>query len=115
MTAIPFKVDLHDGMVSFRGTASLDGDDLVIEGERKALDLVPIGRESFRIPAEEIERVEVEGTMVGARFVVRPFEREALAGFPGAPTSEIVIPVARKHREEAESLARALRLRNLPR
>jgi hypothetical protein len=115
MNAIPFKFDLNDGMVSFRGTAFLDGDDLVIEGERKALDLVPIGRESIRIPAEEIERVEVESAMVGAKLIVRPFEREVLAGFPGAPTSEIVIPVGRKHREEAESLARALRLRNLPR
>ena len=115
MNAIPFKFDLNDGMVSFQGTAFLDGDDLVIEGERKALDLVPIGREHVRIPADEIERVEVESGMVNARFIVRPFEREAIAGFPGAPTSEIVIPVARKHREEAEALAQALRLRNLPR
>lgn len=115
MNAIPFKFDLNDGMVSFRGTAFLDGDDLVIEGERKALDMVPIGRESIRIPADEIERVEVESAMVGVKFVVRPFEREVLARFPGAPATEISIPVARKHRDDAEALARELRLRNLPR
>lgn len=113
MTAIPFKFDLHDGMVTFRGTAFLDGDDLVIEGERKALDLVPVGRTRVRIPAVEIQSVEVEGGMVGAKLVVRPFEREAIAGFPGAPAVEIVLPLARKHRDEAEALARALRLRNL--
>jgi|GEM_PF-4967211 len=115
MTAIPFKLDLHDGMVTFRGTAYLDGDDLVIEGERKALDLVPVGREHVRIAADEIESVEVESGMVGAKLVVRPFERDAIAGFPGAPATEIAIPVARKHRDDAEALARELRLRNLPR
>ena len=113
MTAIPFKIDLHDGMVTFRGTALLDGDDLVIEGERKALDLVPLGRESVRIPAGEIESVEVESGVVGAKLVVRTFEREWLARFPGAPAVEIALPLARKHRDDAEALARALRLRNL--
>ena len=115
MNRVPFSLDLNDGLVTLSGHVSLDGDDLVIEARRAALDLIPIGRETFAIPAREIESVELEASLVKRQLVIRPFSARHLDGFPGDPVDEIRLPIARKHREAAEALARETRLRNLPR
>ena len=115
MTRVPFKFDLNDGFVSLSGVVSLDGDDVVIETRRAALDLVPIGRDTFRIPAREIESIELETGLVKSHLVICPFSVEYLEGFPGDPDDEIRLPIPRKHRDAAEALAREARLRNLPR
>jgi hypothetical protein len=115
MIRIPFKFDLNDGFVSLKGTVSLQGEDLVIETSKAVLDMIPYGKETFYIPADEIESVEVETGLVKHRFVVRPFSFDVLDGFPGDPAEEISLPIARKHRDAAEALARETRLRNLPR
>ena len=111
MTRIPFKFDLNDGFVSLKGTVSLQGDDLIIETSKAILDMIPYGKDTFVIPAEEIESIE----LVKNRLVIRPFSFEFLDDFPGDPAEEISIKVARKHRDDAEALARQTRLRNLPR
>ena len=115
MSRVPFSLDLNDGLVTLRGHVWLDGDDLVIEAKRAALDLIPFGRETFAIPADEIESIELETGLVKSRLVIRPFSFEHLDGFPGDPADEICLPVGRKHRAAAEALARETRLRNLPR
>jgi hypothetical protein len=115
VTRIPFSFDLKDGFVTVRGVAFLDGDDLVIETTRTVLQLVPAGRRTFRIPADEVESVEVRASFVKrCQLVVRPFSFSFVSGFPGDPADEVVLPIARKHREAAEAFARAARLRNLP-
>jgi len=111
MIRIPFKFDLNDGFVSVKGTVALHGEDLVIDMSKAVLDMIPYGKESFSIPAEEIESIE----LVKNRLVIRPFSFEFLDGFPGDPAEEISIKIARKHRDSAEALARETRLRNLPR
>ena len=116
MTRVPFSFDLKDGFVSVRGVAFLDGDSLVLETARTLLQLVPTGRRTFRIPADEIESITLRTTRLGrSQLVVRPFTFSFLHEFPGDPDDEIVLPIARKHREAAEALAREARLRNLPR
>lgn len=112
----PFAFDLKDGFVTVKGVASLDGDSLVIETARTVVGLVPAGRRTFRIPADEVESIEVRTLFGGrSRLVVRPFSFEFVRGFPGDPADEVVLPIARKHREAAEAFAREVRLRNLPR
>ena len=110
MIRIPFKFDLNDGFISLSGTVSLQGEDLVIETSKAILDMIPYGKETFRIPAEEIETIE----LVKNRLIIRPFSFEFLDGFPGDPVEEISIKIARKHRDNADVLARETRLRNLP-
>lgn len=111
MTRIPFKFDEKDGFVTVKGTVFLDGELLIIETAKAVLDLIPYASETFAIPAEEIESIE----LVKNRLIIRPFSFEFLDGFPGDPVEEISIKVARKHRDSAEALARETRLRNLPR
>ena len=116
MTRVPFAFDLKDGFVSVRGVAFLDGDDLVIETARTLIGLVPVGRRTFRLPADEVESIDVRTTRFGrVQLVVRPFSFSFLHGFPGDPADELVLPLARKHRDDARALARDVRLRNLPR
>ena len=115
MNRVPFKFDQSDGFVSVRGTVTLDGDRLVIETKRAALDLIPFNRDTFEIPTDEIESIELETGIVKSQLVVRPFSFEYLEGFPGDPADEICLPIPRKHRDAAEALARETRLRNLPR
>ena len=116
MTRIPFAFELKDGFVHVKGVVFLDGDDVVIETARTLLQLVPVGKRTFRIPADEVESIEVQTPFVKAtKLVLRLFAFSFVAGFPGDPADEVVLPIARKHREAAESFARAVRLRNLPR
>ena len=116
MNRIPFAFDLKDGVVTVRGVVFLDGDDLVIETSRAVFQIWPAGRRTFRIPADEVESVEVRTSFVKkCQLVVRPFSFAFVSGFPGDPSDEVVLPVARKHREAAEAFAREVRLRNLPR
>ena len=116
MTRVPFSFDIDHDFVTVKGVVFLDGDDVVIETARTLLQLVPTGRRTFRIPADEIESIAVRTTRLGrSQLVVRPFTFSFLHEFPGDPDDEIVLPVARKHREAAEALAREARLRNLPR
>ena len=115
MLRIPFTFDLKDGFVTIRGVAFLDGDMVVIETARTLLQMIPVGKHTFRIPADEVEAVEVRSALVKkSQLVVRPFSHEFMAGFPGDPEVEIALPIARKHREAAEAFAREVRLRNLP-
>ena len=116
MNRIPFAFDLKDGFVTIRGVAvprrrhGRDRDDA-----RTLLQLIPVGKRTFRIPADEVEAVEVRPALVKkCQLVVRPFSHEFMAGSPGDPDSEIALPIARKHREAAEAFAREVRLRNLP-
>lgn len=115
MNRIPFQFDQNDGFVTIKGTVSLHGDELVIETSKAILQMIPYGKETFRIPAEEIESVDVESGLVKHRFVVRPFSSEWLDGFPGDPAEEISLPIKRKHADAAQALASETRLRNLPR
>lgn len=115
MTRIPFQFDEKDGFVTVSGTVSLQGDELVIVTAKSILDMIPFGSRTFRIPADEIESIEVESGMMKHRFVIRPFDVMLLDGFPGRPAMELSLPIKRKHTEAAEALARATRLRNLPR
>lgn len=116
MTRIPFSFDLKDGFVSVRGAVFLDGADVVIETARTLLQLVPLGRRAFRIPADEVESIEVRSLLLRkSQLVVRPFSFSFIAGFPGDPPNEVVLPVARTDRAAAEAFADAVRLRNLPR
>ena len=120
MTRVPFSFDLHEGFVTLTGVTFLDGDSVVIEMSRALLQMVPLGRDTSRLPADEIESIEVQSSLVKAKLVVRPLAApasrlsfEVLNGFPGDPTDEIVLPVARKHRAAAAAFARAVRLRNM--
>ena len=115
MLRIPFQFDQSDGFVTVKGTVELRGQDLVIETSRVFLQIVPYRQETFRIPADEIESIEVDPGLLKHRLVVRPFSAEWLDGFPGDPSDEISIPIARTHRDKAEALVREARLRNLPR
>ena len=115
MTRIPFKFDQNDGFISIKGTVSLQGDDLIIETSKAVLDMIPYGKDTFVIPADEIESVEVETGLVKHRLIVRPFSFEFVDGFPGDPAEEITLPIKKKHVDAAEALARETRLRNLPR
>ncbi|MEO0559750.1 MAG: hypothetical protein AAF170_16380 [Bacteroidota bacterium] len=115
MTRIPFSFDEKDGFITVKGTVFLQNDALIIETTKSVLDLIPYGRDTFAIPAEEIESIEVETGLVKHRLVVRPFSFEWLDGFPGDPAEEIALPIKRKHTDSAEALARETRLRNLPR
>ncbi len=113
---IPFTFDLKDGFVTVRGTAWLDGDTVVIETTKHALQLVPMGRQTFRIPADEVESIDVQPSRLRkSRLVLRLFSHECVDGFPGDPADEIALPVEKKHVATAESFAREVRLRNLPR
>ncbi len=116
MNRVPFSFDQKDGFVSVRGTVFLDGDDLVVETAQALLQLVPFGKRTYRIPADDIEYIAVEAaTLRKARLVVRPFSFEHVAGFPGETAGAIALPIGRKHREAAEALVREACLRNLPR
>ena len=115
MSRVAFKLDVADGLVTLRGTVSLDGNTLVVQADRKALDLVPMGKRRIEIPADEIEDIRVEAGMVRSRLVVRPFAFEYIEGYPGIVGDELSLPIARKDRDAARGLARAARLRNLPR
>ena len=112
---LPFSFDTADGLVTVRGHVSLDGDTVVVETERKAVDLIPVGRETFRIPADEVADIEVRTTLTrGCHLALRPFSAEFVAGFPGAPAEWLVLTVPRARRADAEAFAREVRLRNLP-
>ncbi|HEX9950606.1 MAG TPA: hypothetical protein VGB53_02475 [Rubricoccaceae bacterium] len=113
---IPFTFDLMDGVVNVRGTVRLDGDDLVFEMSQTLAKLVPVGRRTVRLPADDVESIDVHATRLGrVRLVVRPFGFVTVRGFPGDPPGEIVLPLARTDRAAAEAFAREVRLRNLPR
>lgn len=113
---IPFTFDLKDGIVTVRGTAWLDGDTVVVETTRHALQVIPMGQRTFRIPADEVESIDVQPSRLRkSRLVLRLFSHDCVAGFPGDPADEIVLPVEKKHVATAESFAREVRLRNLPR
>ncbi len=115
MSRVPFKLDVAEGFVSLRGAVYLDDDTLVVESQKKALDMVPFGTTILRIPADEIEAIHVESGMVRTRLVIRPFSFEYIEDFPGATTDELSLPIARRDRGAAETLVRETRLRNLPR
>lgn len=110
---IPLKWSRRDGLVTVTGSVALDGDDLVIRLAEAALELVPIGEETFVLPADEIESIDVERRLWGCRLRVRVFSPHLVAGFPDTLGDEIVLRAARKHTAEAEALAQAVRLRNL--
>ena len=112
----PFAFDLKDGFVTVRGTVRLDGDEMVFETTQSVLNLVPFGRRTVRLAADDVESVEVQTTRLGrVRLVVRPFAFVTVRDFPGDPPGEIVLPLARADRDAAEAFARDVRLRNLPR
>lgn len=115
MARVPFAFDINDGLVTVRGTVSLDGDDVVVEASRSALQMVPMGTETFRIPSDEIEHIDLQTGLVRAKLMLRPFAFSFIEGFPGDPDEELALPVKRKHRAAAETLVREVRLRNLPR
>lgn len=113
---IPFAFDLNDGLVSVSGTVTLEGDVLVFETERKMIGLIPFGRKTIRLPADDIEEVRIEAaTLRKPRLVVQPFAFVRVRDFPGDPPGAIVLPIAKKDRAAAELFAREVRLRNLPR
>ncbi|HEX8297926.1 MAG TPA: hypothetical protein VF594_02095 [Rubricoccaceae bacterium] len=113
---IPFAFDPKDGVVNVRGTVRLDGDDLVFDMSQSLMSLVPVGRRTVRLPADDVESIDVQTTRMGkARLVVRPFGFVTVRGFPGDPLGEIVLPLQKADRAAAEAFAREVRLRNLPR
>ena len=111
---IPFAFDLNDGLVTVRGTISLEHDAVVFETERKMIGLIPFGRKTIRLPVDDIEEVRVDtATLRKPRLVVRPFGFVRVRDFPGDPPGEIVLPIAKVDRDAAELFAREVRLRNL--
>ncbi len=111
---IPFAFDLSDGLVSVRGTVALEGDVVVFETERRLAGLVPFGRKTVRLPADDIEEVRVEAAALRKpRLVIRPFGFVRVRDFPGDPPGAIVLPIAREDRAAAERFAREVHLRNL--
>ena len=112
---IPFAFDLADGLVSVRGTVALEGDTVVFETERRMIGLIPFGRKTIRLSADDIEEVRIEQPALRKpRLVVQPFGFVRVRDFPGDPTGAIVLPIAKKHRAAAEVFAREVHLRNLP-
>ena len=115
LLSIPLKWTRTDGLVTITGSATLDGDDLVIQLSEAMLELVPVGGSTFRLPADEIESIEAERTLWGCRLRVRVLSPGLLDGFPDHPGDEVELRASRKYADAAEALARAVRLRNLPR
>lgn len=113
---VPFTFDLHDGIQTVTGTVRLDGDVLVFETATKLLQIVPLGAQTVRLPADDVEDIRVETTRFRTRrLVVRPYGFVRVEGFPGDPVGEIVLPITRGSVPTAEAFVQEVRLRNLPR
>ena len=111
---VPFSIsDAYDGLVDVDGLARFEADVLTLEFQTKDafFGLVKSDVQNVQLALTDLVSVHFAKKMLGATLTLRVHSLALVEKIPGVSRGEIRLRFARKHRDEAQTLAAQLQLR----
>ena len=111
---VPFSIaDAHDGLVDVDGLARFEADILTLEFQTKDafFGLIKSDVQNVQLSMTDLASVRFAKKMLGATLTLRVHSLALVEKIPGVNRGEIKLRFARKHRDEAQTLAAQLQLR----
>ena len=114
MYSIPFTFpDTYGGLAEADGIARFDGHSLILEFQVKdaVFGLVKSEVKEVMLPIDEIANIDFKRGKFRGQITIRTHSVSAVEEIPEQKGGEFVISIKRKHRDEGEEFASAVRLR----
>ena len=114
MLTIPFSInDAYEGLADVDGLVRLEADRLTLEFQTKDafFGVVKSDLKRVEITLGDLTAVTFKKKMFWATLALRVCTMALIEAVPGAKRGEIKLRFARKHRDEAQTLASSLNLR----
>lgn len=114
MHTVPFSIsDAYEGLADVEGLARFEADVLSLEFEAKDafFGVIKSGVKEIHLSLADLVSVDFSKNMFRATVKLRVRSMMLVETIPGAKRGELKLRFARKHRDEAHTLASQLQLR----
>lgn len=111
MKSVPFSIpNAHHGFSEMRGTARVEGDDVVVEVQVKLFGLFDRPPQTFRFDMTDLEEIRHTRRFWGDTLTLRTRPMDRVTEIPGAASGELTLKVKRAHRGDLDRFLDRLEL-----
>ncbi|MCA9734932.1 MAG: hypothetical protein H6696_16990 [Deferribacteres bacterium] len=114
MPSLPFRIpSLYADLGKAEGTLSFEHDALTIEIQTSdsIIGLLKSGVKEFTVPLSEVSEVLFKSTLFSNKIYLRGKKMSTFANVPGYEKGELLLTIARKHKETAANFVVDLQIR----